>query len=96
LIQPLDRAQILTVVSACCFPCGSIGVATRGRAGLVVPDHYRAQKRLNVSSDRWITLEFLQEFLKAIFHVVTMESLLCEANIRSRQTRVTPQKGSNF
>jgi hypothetical protein len=25
-----------------------------------------------------------------------MESILCEANIRSRQTRVTPQKGSNF
>ena len=56
----------------------------------------RAQKRLNFSSDRWITLEFLQEFLEAIFHVVTMESLLCEANIRSRQTRVTLQKGSNF
>jgi len=54
----------------------------------------RAQKRLNVSSDRWITLEFLQEFLEAIFHVVTMESLLCKANIQSRQTRVTPQKGS--
>jgi hypothetical protein len=55
-----------------------------------------AQKRLHFSSDRWITPKFLQEFLEAIFHVVTMESLLCEANIWSRQTTVTPQKGSNF
>jgi len=56
----------------------------------------RVQKRLNFSSDRWITPKFLQEFLEAIFLVVAMQSLLCEANVRSRQTRVTPQKASNF
>jgi len=56
----------------------------------------RVQKRLNFSSDSWITPEFLQEFLEAIFLVVAKESLLCEANVQSRQTRVTPQKGSNF
>jgi len=27
----------------------------------------RVQKRLNISSDRWITPEFLQEILEAIF-----------------------------
>jgi hypothetical protein len=42
----------------------------------------RAQKRLNFWSDRWITPEFLQEFLDAIFLVVAMESLLCEANVQ--------------
>jgi hypothetical protein len=55
-----------------------------------------AQKRLNFWSDRWITPEFLQEFLKAIFLIVVMECLLCEAKVRSRQTRVTAEKGSNF
>jgi hypothetical protein len=34
--------------------------------------------------------------LQAIFLVVVIESLLCEAKVRSRQTRVTAQKGSNF
>jgi len=55
-----------------------------------------AQKRLNFLFDRWITLEFLQQFLEAIFLVVTMESLLYEAKVRSRQTRLTAQKGYNF
>jgi hypothetical protein len=55
-----------------------------------------AQKRLNFLFDRWITLEFLQQFLEAIFLVVTMESLLYEAKVRSRQTRLTDQKGYNF
>jgi hypothetical protein len=49
-----------------------------------------AQRRLNVLSNRWIAPEVLQEFLEAIFLVETMEFLLCEANIRSRQTRVAP------
>jgi hypothetical protein len=49
----------------------------------------RVQKRLNFWSDRWIPPEFLQEFLEAIFHVVSMESLICDANVQSRQTRVT-------
>jgi len=43
-----------------------------------------AQKRLNFLSDRWITPDCLQEFLEAIFHVVVVEFLLCEANVRSR------------
>ena len=43
-----------------------------------------AQKRLNFSSDNWITPECLHEFLEAIFLVVGIESLLCEANVRSR------------
>jgi hypothetical protein len=55
-----------------------------------------AQKRLNFWSDRWITPECLQEFLKAIFLVVGIESLLCESNIRSRQTRITVEKGYNI
>jgi hypothetical protein len=55
-----------------------------------------AKKRRNFSSDSWITPEFLQEFLEAIFLVEPMESLLCEAKVWSLQTRVTPQKGSNF
>jgi hypothetical protein len=55
-----------------------------------------APKRLNFWSDRWITPQFLQEFLEAIFRVVALISLLYEAKVRSRQTRVTAQKGSNF
>jgi hypothetical protein len=55
-----------------------------------------AQKRLKFWSDRWITPEFLQEFLYAIFLVVAMESLLCEAKVRSRQTWVMPQNKSKF
>jgi hypothetical protein len=46
--------------------------------------------------DRSITPEFLQELLQAIYLVVVMKSLTCEAKVRSRQTRVTAQKGSNF
>jgi len=55
-----------------------------------------AQKRRNFLSDHCITPEFLQEFMEAIFLVVATESLLCEANVRSRQTRVRAQKGSNL
>jgi hypothetical protein len=55
----------------------------------------RAKKRL-FWFDRSITPEFLQEILEAIFLIVAMESLLGEANVRSRQTKVTPQKGFNF
>jgi hypothetical protein len=55
-----------------------------------------AQKSLNFLSNRWITPEFLQDFLEAIFLVVAMKSLLYKAKVRSRQTRVTAQKGSNF
>jgi len=45
-----------------------------------------AQMRCNFLSDRCITPEFLQEFMEAIFLVVATESLLYEANVRSRQT----------
>jgi hypothetical protein len=55
-----------------------------------------AQRRLNFLSDSWITPEFLQEYLEAIFLVVAMESLLCEANVLSHKTRVTAPKGYNF
>jgi hypothetical protein len=34
--------------------------------------------------------------LEAIFLVVATESLLSEAKVRSRRTKVTAQKGSNF
>ena len=54
------------------------------------------QKRLNFWFDRGITPEFLQVFQKAIFLVVVMKSLLCEAKLRSHLIRVTTQKGSNF
>jgi hypothetical protein len=43
-----------------------------------------AQKHLNFLSGRWITPEFLQEFLEAILLVVSMKSLLYEATVRSR------------
>jgi len=54
------------------------------------------QKRLNFWSDRWITPEFLLEFLEAFFLEVTIESPICEVNVRSRQTRIKGEKGSNF
>jgi hypothetical protein len=40
-----------------------------------------AQKRLNFLSDRWITSQFLQEFLEAFFVVVAKDSLFFEANV---------------
>jgi hypothetical protein len=43
-----------------------------------------------------MTPKFLQEFLEDIFLGVGMDSLLSEAEVRSRQTRETAQKGSNF
>jgi TRAP-type mannitol/chloroaromatic compound transport system permease small subunit len=46
-----------------------------------------AQKCLNFWSYRWITPEYLQEYLEAIFLVVAMESLLCEAKVRTRLIR---------
>jgi hypothetical protein len=43
-----------------------------------------------------MTPEFLQEFLEDVFHGEGMDSLLGEVEVRSRQSRVTVQKGSNF
>jgi hypothetical protein len=54
------------------------------------------QKRINFWSARWITPEFLQKLLEAIYLVIAMKSLHCEAKVRSRQTRVTAQKDSNY
>jgi len=48
-----------------------------------------AQRRLNFLSDSWITPEFLQEFLEAIFLVVAMESLIGEEEDSSCHTTVT-------
>jgi hypothetical protein len=42
------------------------------------------QKCLNFLADRWITPEFLHEFLETIFLVVAIECLLYKAKIRSR------------
>jgi hypothetical protein len=42
------------------------------------------QKHLNFWSDRWITPEFLQQFLETILLIVVMKSLLCEAKVQSR------------
>jgi len=50
-----------------------------------------AQKRLNFWSDRWITPEFLQEFLEAIFLVVDTQSLPYKAKVWSLQARVMAQ-----
>jgi len=50
-----------------------------------------AQKRLNFWSNRWITPEFLQEFLEAIFLVVDTQSLPYKAKVWSRQARVMAQ-----
>jgi hypothetical protein len=38
----------------------------------------------------------LQDFPEAIFLAVGIKSIRCEAKVRSRQTRVTTQKGSNI
>jgi hypothetical protein len=46
LIRLLDRAQIFTGVCGGCFPCDSHGIATRLKAGLVVPDQHNDSKGL--------------------------------------------------
>jgi hypothetical protein len=40
--------------------------------------------------------KFLHEFPDTIFHGVDMESLLGEAEVSTRQTRVPIRKGHNF
>jgi len=53
------------------------------------------QKHLNFWTACWITPEFLQEFLEAIFLVVVMESLLCEEQVSSSRTGIAAQKRLN-
>jgi len=43
-----------------------------------------------------MALKFLQEFPEAVFLRVDVESLLCEAEVSSLQTRVPVWKGHNF
>ena len=95
MIRPLDGAQILTVPDAV-FLVVALELLLGEELVSSCQTSVTAQKRLHFSSDRWITPEFLQEFLEAIFHVLDMESLLCEMKVWSRQTKVTAQKGSNF
>jgi hypothetical protein len=54
------------------------------------------RKGNNFRSDRWIALNFLQEFPEAIFLVVDVESLIGEAKGSSLETRVPVRKGYNF
>jgi len=50
----------------------------------------------NFLSDRWIALNFLQEFADAVFLAVDVESLFGEAEVSSLETRVPVLKGRNF
>jgi hypothetical protein len=90
LIRPMDQSWICTGVFGCLFARSRYEISTLWSDGRIAPD------QSNGGSDRWITPEFLQEFLEAIFLVVAMESLLCEVKVRSHLTRVTTKKGSNF
>ena len=50
----------------------------------------------NVWSDRWISLNCLQEFPDAVFLGVDVESLLGEEEVSSLETRVAFRNGHNF
>jgi len=50
----------------------------------------------NFLSDRWISIEILQEFSKALFHIVDVEWILGEEEVWSRQAKVMVCKGNNF
>jgi len=54
------------------------------------------RKGRNFSFDRWIALNFLQEFPDAVFHAVDVESLLGEAEVSALETRLPVRKGRNF
>jgi hypothetical protein len=54
------------------------------------------RKGHNCSSDRWIALQFLQDFPEAVFLVEDVESLLGESEVSSLETRVPLRKGHNF
>ena len=54
------------------------------------------RKGYNISSDRWISIKFFQEFLDAVFLGVHVESLLGDAEVSSLATRVPVRKGQNF
>jgi hypothetical protein len=48
-----------------------------------------AEKGINFSSDRWIALKFLLEFLEVIFFGGVIQSLITEVEVYSRLTRIT-------
>jgi hypothetical protein len=50
----------------------------------------------NFSSNRWISLNFLQEFPDAIFLEVYVESLLDEAEVSSLQTKYQFERPITF
>ena len=50
----------------------------------------------NFSSDCWIAIKILHEFLDALFHIVDVESILGEDEVWSRQARETVRTGHNF
>jgi len=54
------------------------------------------RKSHNFGSDRWISLNFLQEFPDAVFLGVDVESLLGEQAISSLETSVAVRKRHNF
>jgi len=56
----------------------------------------RVRKGYNFGSDRWISLNVLQEFPDAVFLGVDVESLLGVAEVSSPATRVPVRKGHNF
>jgi len=50
------------------------------------------EKGHNFWSDRWIAMKVLQEFLKAVFIVLPVESLHVEEEVLSRKTGITTEK----
>ena len=65
-VRPVDRAQIFTGVSRCCFHWGKYGMATRWQGCLAGRTRVSADKGHNFWSDRWITLKFLQRFPEVV------------------------------
>jgi hypothetical protein len=55
-----------------------------------------AEKGHNFWSDCWISLQYLQLFLEALFLLLPIESLLGEEEVLSRQTGITAEKRHNF
>jgi len=64
----------------------------------VLSRHARVTVRTghNFSSDCWIAMKILHEFLDVLFYIVDVESILGEEEVWSLQARVTVQTGHNF
>jgi len=54
------------------------------------------RKGHNISSNRWISIKFFQEFLDAVFLGIHVESLLGDAEVSSLETRLPVRKGHNI